>query len=114
MSLISLDTYSKETLSQALRLLRNYKNAYNQIGKRAHFSPSQKTKKILRIQHTKDTKKEDLESFVNSSISHFFPEMQEATKVYEINPDLVGGVRIFYDDDMIDVSFSKYSHLISF
>lgn len=115
MSHITLDTYSKDALTEALRTLRNYKNAYNQIGKRAQFSASQDAQESLfRVQHTPSTKAQDLDAFVQAYREEFFPQAKNAKIQYEINPDLTGGIRVFYHDDMVDVSFSKYRHLISF
>lgn len=114
MSDISLTSYSKEDLSYALRLLRNYKNTYNQIGKRAKFFPSSKSEKAFRIQHTDNISQEEITRFASLYISQFFSEVKDPKITYEINNDITGGMRLFYGDDMIDISFQKFSQLISF
>ncbi len=115
MTQFTYQTYSKEELQQALSLLRNYKDSYHQIGKRAKFAAKyrENAENSFRVQHTAQENQKEIAQFAEEYISKFFPGVQNIDITYEVNPDIIGGIRIFHGDDMIDVSFSKFRQIIS-
>ena len=93
----SLTTASREELTQVLRILRDYRGAYKQIGKRAVLhDPRVQRAKTLRAQYAHEDNAPELQHIIATMIRTYFPEADAQTVVYETNPQLVGGARIFY------------------
>lgn len=50
-----------------------------------------------------------MEKFVNEIIPKYFPDApSDAPKQYTQNEKIIGGVRIFFGDDMVDLSFQDF------
>lgn len=111
---MNLSSYSKEELKDVLRILKDYRSVSMQIGKRAILSDQkQKEEKIFIIEHTEKIDKNALETFFNSACEKFFPEAPKNTfRKFMLNNKLVGGIRIFYGDDMVDLSFQDFVRTI--
>lgn len=106
-----LSSYSKEELYDVLRILKSYRSSLKQIGKRAKLKDDkQKIAKIFRIEYAGEMDKNFLENFSAYACGKFFPEAAfDAQKEYIQNNEIVGGIRIFYGDDMMDLSFADYA-----
>lgn len=110
-----LHSVSRSDLEQALRILRDYRNAYKQIGKHAIIrDPRVKKDTTVRVQFAVPVDQADsLMPFVEKALEEYFPEAKDVSRALEYNPALVGGIRVFYGDDMVDISFDKYAHTVA-
>ena len=110
MSLATLSSYSREQLSDVLRILKAYKTGLVQIGHRAHLTdPLSATVVRVRVEYPTGASTEDIRSFAMSSMREYFGiEKIPEDIVFVETPALIGGIRIFAWDDMIDVSFQKF------
>lgn len=106
-----LDTMTPSQMQDTLRVLKDYRNALKQVWKRSVLqdrrAPIQK--KFI-IEHPSLLEKDILSSFVEETIRTSFPEAPADTIMeYRVNDTLIGWVRIFYGDDMVDASFAHFS-----
>lgn len=112
MSKTQFSSYTKSKLADVLRVLKDYRSSLKQIGNRATLSDSREMKdKNFRIEYSEPVDIDFLKNFSEKSIQKYFPEAnQNATRIYTVNNALVGGIRIFYGDDMIDLSFQNLAY----
>ena len=111
MSLATLSSYSREQLSDILRILKAYKTGLVQIGHRAHLTdPLSATVVRVRVEYPTGASIEDIRSFAWASLrEHFSIETIPTDIVFVEIPSLIGGIRIFAWDDMVDVSFQRFA-----
>jgi len=109
-----LSSYSREFLTDTLRVLRNYKNSLRQVGHRAVLSdPRVVTEMIPYVEYAPGIDDVLLKKYTEAFCEKYFSEYsgpQDAITFRE-NPGLVAGVRFHYGDDIVEVSFQKLSHL---
>lgn len=112
MSNTKLSSYSREELTDILRVLKDYRTSLKQIGNRSILSDSkEKKEKIFKIEHTKEISENFLQDFSEKAIKRFFPEADSSVRrEYILNEKIIGGIRVFYGDDMMDLSFQDFVH----
>ncbi len=115
MSNIQLSSYSKEELENVLRVLKNYRASLKQIWNRSILSDSkEKKEKFFRIEHTKEISEDFLKKFSENVVKKFFPEVSTSAHCeYILNEKIIGGIRVFYGDDMMDLSFQDFVHALN-
>ena len=103
----NLNQYSREDLENVLIVLKDYRNSLKQIGKRSELShPKHKQAKFFRVEHPAAI------SF-GEAVKKFFPDAPENTeRRFVQNEKIIGGIRIFYGDDMVDLSFQDFAHIL--
>lgn len=107
-------SYSRDELSDVLRILKEYRTSLKQIGNRAVLSDSKhKSPKTFRIEHTSVASQDFVRDFASGAIRRYFPEASLDTEQrFIVNDAIVGGIRIFYGDDMVDLSFQDFVRAI--
>lgn len=45
-------------------------------------------------------------------MQRFFSEARDIPREFKENAHLAGGIRIFLSDDMVDISFDRFAHLM--
>lgn len=114
MTIKDFSSYSQDELLDALKILRSYRAAAKQIGNRAKISDMKRNKKpFFRIEYAPEVGEDFLYNFSDSVIQKYFPEVNSQTeKVFMPNSSLSGGIRVFYGDDMIDISFQDFARTL--
>jgi hypothetical protein len=94
---LALSSYSREQLSDILRILKLYKNGLVQIGRRAHLQdPKEKAVVRVRVEYPTTANRSDIEKFVQGQLSSLFGIAKvPADIVFVESSSLIGGVRIF-------------------
>jgi hypothetical protein len=97
MSLATLSSYSREQLSDVLRILKAYKTGLVQIGHRAYLvDPKEAMSVRVRVEYPIGASLEDIRSFAGASMrEHFGLEKVPEDIVFVETPALIGGIRIF-------------------
>jgi len=97
MSLATLSSYSREQLTDVLRILKAYKTGLVQIGHRAHLTdPQAPTVVRVRVEYPTGANTEDIRSFALSSMQAYFAIDTIPTDIVFVEtPALIGGIRIF-------------------
>ena len=97
MPLATLSSYSREQLSDVLRILKAYKTGLVQIGHRAYLADPKETMSIrVRVEYPVGASLEDIRSFAGVSVrEHFAIETIPEDIVFVETPALIGGIRIF-------------------
>lgn len=114
MSSVNLSSYSREQLTDILRILKLYKTSYAQIGRRARMiDPRIPALPVIRVEYPTDASLDEIRPFAEKSLAQFF-DIKKPTEpiAFEPKQNIVGGVRIFVDDDMIDVSFQRFANFM--
>jgi hypothetical protein len=89
MTKIDLSSYSRDTLKETLRVLKDFVLASKQIGKRAILSdPKNANNTLLRIEHGAGISKDVLENFSRQAISQYYPEYKNETLEFFENPKI--------------------------
>lgn len=112
MQIASLSTYSREQLSDILRILKLYKTGLVQIGHRAQLQdPKENKGPHIRVEYPTGSSLDEIRSFSLESISQYFGIKKVPDDVvFSEKFSLIGGIRIFVWDDMLDVSFRKFAN----
>lgn len=109
-----LSSYSREFLTDTLRVLRNYKNSLRQVGHRAVLSDPRITAELVpHVEYAPGIEDALLKKYTETFCKKYFSEYagsQDAI-TFRKNPQLIAGVRFHYGDDIVEVSFQKLSHL---
>jgi hypothetical protein len=94
---LALSSYSREQLSDILRILKLYKNGLVQIGHRAYLQdPKEKAVVRVRVEYPVTANRSDIEIFVQGQISSLFGITKVPTDiVFAESSSLIGGIRIF-------------------
>jgi hypothetical protein len=97
MSLATLSSYSREQLSDVLRILKAYKTGLVQIGHRAYLvDPKENLSIRVRVEYPLGASLDDIRSFAETSMRvHFGIEKLPEDIVFVETPALIGGIRIF-------------------
>ncbi len=97
MSLATLSSYSREQLSDVLRILKAYKTGLVQIGHRAYLvDPKENLSIRVRVEYPLGASLEYIRSFAERSMwVHFGIEKLPEDIVFVETPVLIGGIRIF-------------------
>ncbi len=112
MTTLDLTSYSRESLEHILHIVKAYRNSLKQIGKRAILSdPKDPPAVTATIEYVSGMDRASVEKYAQSCMKELFPEYTGAAPLLRQNPELMGWVRIFVGDDMIDVSFQKFETL---
>ncbi len=114
MTTATLSSYSREQLSDVLRIIKLYKTSLVQIGHRARLIDPQIDNEVrVRVEYPSGASLEDIRSFAVASLGNFFDlkKIPKDISFVEI-PSLIGGIRIFAWDDMINISFQKFANQI--
>jgi len=113
MKSINLSNYSPELLDEVLSVLRFYTTALKQIWDRAELrNPKQAKISQVRVEYARWADESFVQSFTGKILSRFFPDSDKDACTYTENPKITGWIRIFFGDDMVDISFEKFAHLI--
>jgi hypothetical protein len=111
-----LVSYSRKELEALLGIMRNYKTYTLQAGSRAKLVDS-KNQSVLfvRIEYPASFDQKTLHSFVESALPEYFPETKnkEYSIEYKESSYIVGGVRMFCGDEVVDISFQKFKSVFS-
>ncbi len=114
MILNSLSLHTVAELSDALRVLKSYVHASKQIGNKAVLSdPKNPTVTPIRIEYPETSDESSMTEYSDHILKVFYPETNpEVPRLYAKNPRITGGIRLFFGDDMIDISFDKFAHIM--
>ena len=113
MKSVNLSSYSPEVLNEVLSVLRFYTTALKQIWDRAEFRDPKGLKiSQVKVEYAHWADKSFVQSFTEKILFTFFPESDKDSCIYTENPKITGWIRIFFGDDMVDISFDKFAHLI--
>lgn len=109
---LALSSYSREQLSDVLRILKLYKNGLVQIGRRAHLQdPKEKAVVRVRVEYPATAVLSDIQAFTAKQLSGLFGITKTPSDIVFVeSSSLIGGVRIFAGDDMVDISFQKFAN----
>ena len=66
----------------------------------------------MRVEFSPGSDESFVQTFTQKILLSFFPESTKDDCIYIQNPKITGGIRIFLGDDMVDISFEKFAHLI--
>ena len=111
MSSVNLSSYTREDLTDILRILKLYKTSYGQIGRRARMrDPRIQSLPLVRVEYPSGSQLDGIRSFATQSLKKFFSIENPQNILFEEKNALVGGIRLFVDDDMMDVSFSRFAN----
>lgn len=73
----SLSSFSRESLTDVLRVLKDYKNTLRQVGKRAHITDRQHPIDLIpRVEYAPGLEKELIEKALPKALEKYFPEYQ--------------------------------------
>jgi hypothetical protein len=109
----SLSSHSRESLLDALRVLKSYVVASKQIGKRAHLSdPKHPSTPPVVIEYSPHSDVVFVKDFSEKVMKQFFEEANDLPREFKENAHLAGGIRLFLSDDMVDISFDRFAHLM--
>lgn len=113
MKSLNLSSYTPELLMEVLTLLKSYVTASKQIWNRALLvDPKDKKSSQVRVEFSPGSDESFIETFTQKILLSFFPESKKDDCVYIQNSKITGGIRIFLGDDMVDISYEKFAHLI--
>ncbi len=114
MSLDTLSSYSREQLSEVLRILKAYKTGLVQIGHRARLIDSKESEVLaVRVEYPSGVSLVDIQAFAVGSLKEYFSLVKKSEDIVFVEvPSLIGGIKIFAWDDMVDVSFQRFANQI--
>lgn len=69
--------------------------------------------KMLRVEYADGVNQDFLGDFTLKIVKKFFPEASVDAIDYTVNNKIVGGIRVFFGDDMIDFSFQNFVRAIN-
>jgi hypothetical protein len=97
MTTATLSSYSREELSDILRILKLYKTSLVQIGHRARLIDPKTSNEIsVRIEYPTGASLDDIRSFAVASLGKFFDIKKIPEDIVFVEaPSLIGGIRIF-------------------
>ncbi len=104
---------SKEELSELLRSLKLYRNLRKKLGNRGSrlFEASRSGEKTLRVEYFPSFDRKDVEAALESAFGKDYAKGYRAE--WKENPSLSGGIRAFFGDELVDLSFSRIERLLS-
>jgi len=114
MKIANLSSYSREQLSDVLRVLKLYKTSLVQIGHRARLiDPKDDQALSVRVEYPTGASLDDIRSFAETGLKEFF-KLKKIPKdiVFVQVPTLIWGIRIFAWDDMVDISYQRFANQI--
>lgn len=114
-STLDLTSYSLEELTDVLRIMKGYRTSLRQIGAKAKLEdPKHPQAPTLSIEYAPGFSMDTVRSFAHATVSRYFPETAiDNTVSFVENKNITGGIRIFYGDDMMDVSFEKFKNVLT-
>lgn len=114
-STLDLSSYSLEELTDALRVMKNYRTSLRQIGAKAKLEdPKHPSAPVLSIEYAPGFTMDTVKSFAHAAVTQYFPEAKfDDSVALTENKKITGGIRIFYGDDMMDVSFEKFKNVLT-
>ena len=97
MSLDTLSSYSREQLSDVLRILKSYKTGLVQIGHRARLIDSKESEMVaVRVEYPVGALLLDIETFAIASLKEYFSLVRKSEDIVFVEaPSLIGGIKIF-------------------
>lgn len=106
---INLSSYTHSDLQNILRVVRDYKTARKQIGNRAVLrDPRVESKKLFRVVYSKNIDLDRLKDNFQKFFQAYFPEESADDLIYQMDMNLVGGIRLFHGDDFLDITFENF------
>lgn len=111
-----LSSYSRSDLVGTLKVLKNYKSFLAQAWDRAILTNSDGTFiPVIRVEYPIGFDESSVKSFIDAALPVYFPEIstKEVSLHYTPASHILGWVRIFCADDMVDISFQKFSSVFS-
>ena len=112
MSHFDFSSYSPQILADTLRILRDYKSALRQLGKRAILSDRRTLlPPIPHIEYAQGIESDLLKKYSEWVVKQYFPEYRGTSEMitYSENDALISWVRVHFGDDLVDVSFQKFT-----
>jgi len=107
-------SYSRETLVDTLRILKSYKSTLRQQGHRAVLQDTHVSEVLIpKIEYAPGIDTDILMDYAQKACRKYFPEYSGSLEksFFHENAKLVSGMRIHYGDDLVDVSFQKFTHV---
>lgn len=97
MSLDTLSSYSREQLSEVLRILKAYKTGLVQIGHRARLIDSKESEVLaVRVEYPSGVSLVDIQAFAVGSLKEYFSLVKKSEDIVFVEvPSLIGGIKIF-------------------
>lgn len=103
-------------LKEILKQLKTYKELKSKLGDRwtKIYKNSLENKKEFVVEYSTSTSKDlALEKWISIYNEIFKVEVNPVEIKLVENKDLIWGVKVFYEDKMIDLSFLKYQKILS-
>ena len=105
---------TRDQIIDTIRVLKNYKNALRQVGKRAILmDPRYPMIAAPVVEYTSGIETTFLKKYSDSAMISYFPDYTGSSDAitFRENKNLTSGIRIHFGDDLVDISFQKYMHL---
>lgn len=107
---MEITKYSKSELTQISKLLKKYRSLRKNVGKKSWeitLNSLNWEKKFL-VEYFPTFVIKDYENEITDIYrSSFEVDIKDKNIVFQENPSLLGWIRVFYWDDMLDVSFEN-------
>ncbi len=99
--------------TMVLRELTLYRSLLRAIGTkgRAVYQRLRSDEAVVRVEHAPEMSEADAKAFFAERFAEWY-RLHANTIVWSKNTALVGGIRVFIDDDLIDCSFARCKHII--
>ncbi|MBP8016642.1 hypothetical protein KAZ01_01420 [Candidatus Gracilibacteria bacterium] len=108
-----IEKLEKPDLLKTLKLLKKFRLLQKDIGnksKEIFHSSFFKTQKFV-VEYFPTINKNDLENFIlNTFKLEYGVDIAYENILWKENQNLKGGIRLFIDDDMVDISFEKINN----
>ncbi len=105
---------TRDQIIDTIRVLKNYKNSLRQVGKRAILmDPRSPTVEMPLIEYAPGIETTFLKKYSETAMTTYFPDYTGSPEsiIFRENKNLTAGIRVHFCDDLVDISFQKYTHL---
>lgn len=113
---MDISTHSKSDLQVLLKSLKSYRALEKGVGRRGRsiFARSLTGTKLYRVEFFGEIDHTTIEDMVLSAYAHHFGEALASNQIeWRRNDAILGGIRIFSGDDMVDVSFQEVENRLT-
>ncbi|MDD2487404.1 MAG: hypothetical protein PHS92_03470 [Candidatus Gracilibacteria bacterium] len=112
---MDINKYSKTELSKIIKLMKKYRTLKKNIGRKSyeviHAELTQEQR--LSVEYFPEVQKNDILVLVKDLYKDVFGiETSEDKIIWKENPNLRGGLRLFFGDELMDVSFESVENKI--
>lgn len=105
---------TRDQIIDTIRVLKHYKNSLRQVGKRAVLmDPRSPTVEMPLIEYAPGIETTFLKKYSETAMTTHFPDYTGSLEsiIFRENKNLTAGIRVHFCDDLVDISFQKFTHL---